>query len=119
MGWLVLMFFQSSAALGQYGGSGIKGIVTISANCPIVSLDPEWQEICKDRPFETTLVVSLEGTEIGEFDSYNDGTFRVPLPPGHYTIASAGEDPYQRCDAKVDVEEGRYTEVTVLCSTGT
>ncbi len=100
--------------------SGIRGTATLGPNCPVMRDDAEWQEHCKDRPFQGTLIIR-EGSTLREATRVQtdpDGGFKVRLRPGHYTIVTGGDTSYPRCDTEVDVEPGKFKKVGVQCDTG-
>jgi hypothetical protein len=65
------------------GSSGIQGTITVDIGCPHVTSTP-----CPRRPLRAQLLIrpaEAAGPAI-HADSGADGSFRVPLPPGSYTI---------------------------------
>jgi hypothetical protein len=64
--------------------SGIQGTITRGPICPVQMFnDPS----CDDQPYAGTVVVSSEiGLEVTRFTAKDDGTFRVRLSPGVYTL---------------------------------
>lgn len=99
-------------------GQGIRGIVLLGPNCPVVQEGVP----CPDTPFQTELVVtSADGLrEIKEFSSDAQGQFEISLPVGSYAIRSPQPSglPYCMTNDTVIVEEGAMTEVIVFCDTG-
>lgn len=63
--------------------SGIEGIVTIGPMCPVVQEGTP----CPDQPYQAEIVVrDSEGDQVTAFESAADGTFRLALDPGTYTL---------------------------------
>lgn len=97
--------------------SGISGLVEAGPTCPVVRPGMD----CADRPIAATIIVRFasNGLEATRFTSGMDGTFHVPLPPGAYTLQAQpagylGTPPPQN----VDVQSGRFTNVTIDYDTG-
>src|SRR5688500_17570754 len=69
------------------GTSGIHGIAMVGPTCP-VERDPPDPE-CKDRPYSGPLVVvTPDDRVVKEFESAENGTFRVTVAPGEYHVRS-------------------------------
>jgi hypothetical protein len=64
--------------------SGIQGTMTVDVGCPRVAPDTP----CPRRPLRARLVIQPAGAAAREIlaESEADGRYRVPLPPGRYTI---------------------------------
>jgi len=97
--------------------SGIYGIVTIGPITPVQKAG----EI-NSRPYKTTIIVKSENglKQIAEFNSGDDGSFKVYLKPGRYILESQKtSDPFPILKPMtVEVEENRFTEVNILFDTG-
>lgn len=100
--------------------SGITGTVLAGPQCPVITPDsgPE----CDDQPFAATVIVRSQDGErvITQFTAGVDGRFRVELPPGVYQLdPQPGESglPFSSTQ-EVNVEEGAFTELTILYDTG-
>lgn len=101
--------------------SGIRGMVTLSPTCPVVSSpganDPE---PCV-TPYAATLVVlDGENVVVTRVTSGGDGHFTVDLPPGDYVLApETGQDSYPIAQPQsVTVVGGQYAEVEINYDTG-
>ena len=97
--------------------SGIEGRVLIGPTCPVVM---EGQD-CDDRPYQATLrLLESPGAKlIGEVTSDVNGFFRVPLPPGDYTLVPESGNPLPFAEEQdVTVVDGEFTSVTVLYDSG-
>jgi len=103
---------------GPPGDSGISGIVTIGPMCPVERVDTP----CPDQPFQATIVVDdAHGKEVTRFDSGADGSFRVALAPGSYTLVPQspnGGGPPSAGEQTVEVRSGAYTDVTIQYDSG-
>lgn len=100
--------------------SGIFGQVLLGPQCPVVS--PETEEECADKPYQATVVVKTpdRSRENTRFTSDENGSFRVPLPPGDYFLEPLpGSEPFPFAKpVLVTVEPDSFTEVTILYDTG-
>ena len=99
--------------------SGIVGKVLLGPRCPVIR--PDREEECVDQPYRATFVVVTRDAmrEVARFDSSADGTFKVIVPPGDYSIVpTPGSPPYPHCGHFVKVEPNTFTEVIVRCDTG-
>jgi hypothetical protein len=97
--------------------SGIRGKVVIGPTCPVETAEMR----CRDRPYEADLeVVDGSGDVVAGVHSAKDGTFRVSVPPGTYTLRSAsgaGALPFLK-DVKVVVHAHAFTRTTVAFDSG-
>ena len=68
----------------------------------------------------TFVVENEKGAQVTSFTTDEHGQFRVPLPPGHYTVSKKGKKggPGHYGPFDVDVETGRMTKVQWECDTG-
>jgi hypothetical protein len=56
---------------------------------------------------------------LADFTTDAQGTFRVSLPPGHYSVTKKGQQKIGRCGPfDVDVVAGRMTNVEWQCDSG-
>ena len=99
-------------------GTGIAGTVTIGPMCPVVQEGTP----CPDQPFQATIVILDEdGDEVTEFESAEDGTFSLRLPPGRYTVVpqspNAGAPPVA-AEQEVEVRDGQYAHVDIQYDSG-
>ena len=63
--------------------SGVEGQVWIGPMCPVVQAGTD----CPDAPLAAELVVEDEnGRTVARGESTEDGSFRIPLPPGLYRL---------------------------------
>lgn len=70
------------------GTSGLQGVTLRGPVCPgPVRIPPDPK--CDDAPFPTPLIVSTNnGMLVARFTTAQDGTFRIGLAPGTYTLSS-------------------------------
>jgi hypothetical protein len=97
-------------------GQGIEGLLLIGPQCPVQST----QDPCPDLPYQATFEVrSRNGRPPTQVVSAQDGTFRVGLFPGFYTIHPAPGDPFPTApDQEVVVLDNEFTHVTIHFDTG-
>jgi len=98
--------------------SGITGQVLLGPMTPVMRSD----KIVPDKPFQAKIKILDEKREfITEFETDEEGKFRIPLPPGTYIISPIAPQPNlpPRPEEKtVTVEEGKFLETKVLFDTG-
>jgi hypothetical protein len=96
--------------------SGIEGQVLLGPICPVVAEGEE----CPDRPYQATLTVQTRaGRQVVQFETDQNGKFRVPLAPGEYVLhpESPGGIPYGS-DQPFTVLPGVFTRLTVTYDSG-
>jgi hypothetical protein len=116
---LVIMSACFSSGQAQSGaGTGVEGVITFSPTQP----GPIRADAPSSKPLANTTfaVANDKGAEVASFTTDEQGQFRVPLSPGHYTVSKKGKKggigKYGPFD--VDVVEGKMTRVTWECDTG-
>jgi hypothetical protein len=116
--FLVMAACFSSAQTQSGSGTGIEGVITFGPT----QAGPIRADALGSKPLaNTTFVVENEkGAEVASFTTDEQGQFRVPLPPGHYTVSKKGKKGgighYGPFD--VDVLADKMTRVTWECDTG-
>ena len=98
--------------------SGITGKALLGPMCPVVI---EGQE-CPDQPYQATITVKdLEGRKIVEFQTDEQGNFKVPLAPGEYILhPETPQDaplPFAN-EQSFTVLAGEYTRLVVQYDSG-
>ena len=98
------------------GESGVRGIVLIGPNCPVVQANSP----CPDRPFEATIqLLDEQGDVVDEVRSGADGRFTFIVAPGTYTLHSPiSSSPPSAPDQPVTVEENAFTDVVFTFDSG-
>jgi len=118
---LVLLVMSGCFSSGQTqsgSGTGIEGVITFgpTQGGPIRADTPSSKPLAN----ATFLVENEKGAEVASFTTDDQGRFRVPLTPGHYTVSKEGKKHgighYGPFD--VDVVAGRMTNVQWECDTG-
>lgn len=98
--------------------SGITGQVLLGPMTAVVRSD----KIVPDKPYQAKIKILNEKREfVTEFETDEEGKFRIPLAPGTYIISPVAPKPNlpPRPEEKtVTVEEGKYLETKVLFDTG-
>jgi hypothetical protein len=116
IGVLILVLATCTIYSPTPRGSGIEGQILLGPMCPVVQ---EGQD-CPDRPYQATLTVtSRNGVQVAQFQSDEQGRFRLSLVPGEYVLhpESPNGIPFAG-DQSFTVETGRYTQITVLYDSG-
>jgi hypothetical protein len=116
IGVLILVLATCSLYSPTPRGSGIEGQVLLGPMCPVVQQGQE----CPDQPYQATLTVkSLDGVQITQFQTDEQGRFQVPLVPGQYILHPESPNglPFAE-DRSFVVETGKYTQLTVNYDSG-
>lgn len=100
--------------------SGITGSVMLAPTCPVMRDPPEPQ--CAAKPYATVVKIYHRNNLTQPFatvKSGEDGTFKISLPPGEYSVGAGESTTLPRCDiVPATVEPTGYTSVDVPCDTG-
>jgi hypothetical protein len=115
-GVLILVLATCSIYSPTPRGSGIEGQVFIGPMCPVVQPGQD----CSDQPYHATLTVkTLDGVQITQFHTDDQGHFRIPLVPGQYILhpESPNGIPFAG-DQSFVVETGSYTQIKVQYDSG-
>ncbi len=116
----VLALVSASCASGSpaSGSSGVSGIVRIGPMCPVERAGSP----CPDKPYSTQVdVLDANANTVATTHSGSDGTFRVAVPPGSYTVAAVTPTPGglpHGSPVRVTVTEGTYSNVTLTLDSG-
>jgi hypothetical protein len=99
--------------------SGIEGRATIGPLCPVEVVGSP----CPDAPFVATITVRrADGDPVTHAETGDDGRFRIPLPPGTYTIEAEPLPPGGIARMlpvdPVTVRSGAYTTVPISFDSG-
>ena len=98
--------------------SGITGKALLGPICPVLREGEE----CPDQPYQATITVNnLKGRKIVQFQTDDDGNFKVSLSPGEYILNPETPDgmpfPYAS-EQHFTVHTGEYTRLIVLYDSG-
>jgi hypothetical protein len=98
------------------GDTGIRGVVLAGPQCPVVTEASP----CPDLPVQATVVATdANGSVVARADSDARGRFRMPAPPGTYTLTVEGLTGIEFAKpTTVTVSAGRFVSVTVSVDTG-
>ncbi|HJQ14918.1 MAG TPA: hypothetical protein VJ830_09235 [Anaerolineales bacterium] len=116
IGMLILVLATCTLYSPTPRGSGIEGQVLLGPMCPVV----QEGQACPDQPYQATLTItSQNGVQAAQFQSDEQGRFRVSLVPGEYILhpESPNGVPFAS-DQSFIVETGRYTLITVYYDSG-
>ncbi|MEV6940812.1 carboxypeptidase-like regulatory domain-containing protein [Streptomyces sp. NPDC051172] len=99
--------------------SGIKGRTMVDGGCPMA----REHSPCPDRPLSARLTITsgAPARKVAETTSDADGRFRVPLPPGTYTVHPAnltGAVAPIPQPVTVRVTNGRFTDIVIPFDSG-
>jgi hypothetical protein len=94
--------------------SGIQGKAIYGPTCPVQRVGgPSCQ-----RPYSGEIVIRQGDRTVTTIRSAADGTFRVALPPGAYTISSAGTGLPIVKPFDVTIKPHAFTAITVMFDSG-
>jgi hypothetical protein len=118
---LVVLLLAATVACGNGSAgdsdSGIEGRVTIGPQCPVEQMGSP----CPDAPYEALITVTWNGDTVEQTRSNTDGTFRIPLDPGTYSVVAGPVDgssmPFGR-EVEVVVKPGTLTHVDLSVDSG-
>jgi hypothetical protein len=100
------------------GDSGIRGIVLIGPQCPVVREG----EDCPDKPFQAIIGIrDAAGRAIASTASGVDGRFEIALPAGTYLLVARPPTDTTipaPVEISVVVEPSRFTEIVVSMDSG-
>ncbi len=96
--------------------SGIEGQALIGPTCPVQRQDSP----CPDQPYQASIqVLGADRELVLEFQTDAQGSFRVELEPGTYTLVPLSPGVLPRAEEQVvQVEAGRFTEVIIQYDSG-
>jgi hypothetical protein len=99
--------------------SGITGVAVVDGGCPVVRQDSP----CPDRPLLARLTVTEAASGIVVVSAETDpaGHFRIPLPPGEYTVRAtnpSGAPLPRAAPVSATIASGRYTTLTIRFDSG-
>ncbi|HEX7975159.1 MAG TPA: carboxypeptidase-like regulatory domain-containing protein [Anaerolineales bacterium] len=99
------------------GDSGIEGQALIGPACPGPA---RLEQPCPDKPYQGTFsVLDPASQQVARFQTGSDGKFRVPLPPGTYTLHAETTAAYPRTsDQAVTVRLGQFTHIDITFDSG-
>jgi hypothetical protein len=97
---------------------GIEGTVTEGPMCP--GPVPIGNNPCPDQPYQTSIaIIDTNKKQIELISTDHNGYFKILLPPGIYTLHPEPGEPFPiASDQTVLVEDGQYTQVTIIYDTG-
>ena len=99
------------------GSAGIQGQVLLGPMCPV----EQEGSPCPDKPIEAEITVAdEEGKTVATGRSEADGTYRIPLPPGSYTVVAKQSDGPLGLGEPIAVEvpAGVFVHVNLLVDSG-
>jgi Carboxypeptidase regulatory-like domain len=119
---IAVAFSVSACANASTGGtsagtSGIQGKVLLGPMCPVLQSGSP----CPDRPIEADITVTaLDGKVVATGHSDTDGSYRISLGPGSYTVTAKrpGGAFGASKPATVEVTADSYVRLDVLVDSG-
>ena len=111
--------FEIAKRPSALASSGVQGTVALGPTCPVERTPPD--PACADKPYSTTVTARAVGSNavVATTKSGADGSFRMDLAPGAYTLTAQGGAVMPSCVAvTVSVAPGLYAPVNVSCDTG-
>lgn len=94
----------------------VEGTVTIGPMCPVVQENVP----CPDQPFQGTFsVFAADGGKVTEFQTDEQGKFRVELPSGDYVLHLESPKPMRTAkDIPFKVDENKFTLLDITLDSG-
>jgi hypothetical protein len=98
-------------------GSGLEGVIVVSPARP----GPTREGVSDSAPLANVAFMVRKGeTTVASFTTDEKGSFRISLPPGHYSVSRNA--PSTRIGHfgpfEADVVEGQFTNVNWTCDSG-
>ena len=116
LGWALAGCASSAAA--ATADTGVTGVVTVGPTCPVERINSP----CPPRRAAAAVIVSDQsGVEVTRFVSGTDGSFKVQLKPGRYTLVGTSNSPGglpRPIPVNVVVVAGSFTVVNVEFDSG-
>jgi hypothetical protein len=114
--WLPLLLAACAANPTPPSNSGIEGQILIGPMCPVIQAGTP----CPDQPYQATLLVlDSGGHRVTEVQSDALGQFKLPLPPGDYTLVPQSPDGFTHAaEQHVTVVAGQYALVSIVYDSG-
>jgi hypothetical protein len=111
---LIAPFFAAVCLLAASAGastgtSGLYGKVTRGPITPICTAE----QPCSGPAANTTLVFSLAGQDVARTRTHADGTYRVALAPGTYTVRALATRPIEPVKAWVRRDHFRKVDFSI------
>jgi len=95
--------------------SGIEGTAAMGPVCPVVQENVP----CPDQPFQGTFTVFAAGGKVTEFQTDEQGRFRISLAAGDYVLRLESPKPMRAAkDIPFKVEENKYTLLDITLDSG-
>jgi hypothetical protein len=109
---LAALCLVGASAQASTTKSGLYGDVTRGPITPICTAE----QPCSAPAANTTLAFSLSGNEVGRTRTRADGTYRIALAPGTYTVRALATRPIE--PVKAWVRRGHFRKVDFSIDTG-
>jgi carboxypeptidase family protein len=117
LGFLLVGCATSAGGDRPGGTGGIEGKVLLGPMCPVQQVNSP----CPDKPIEADITVTTsDGKTVATGRSDADGTYRISLPPGSYTVVAkrAGGEFGSGKPVSVDVSGGTFVHVNLVVDSG-
>jgi hypothetical protein len=113
---LFVLLLAACLPTPQPSDSGIEGVVTIGPICPVVQENVP----CPDQPYPAALtVLTASGKKVTQFQTDQQGRFRVDLAPGDYVLHPESPNglPFAE-DIPFRVDAHKFTRLEVSYDSG-
>lgn len=113
---LFFLFLTACLQTPQPLDSGIEGKVMIGPMCPVMQEDVP----CPDQPYQAMLtILSMSGEKITQFQTDENGHFRVELAAGDYVLHPESPNglPFAK-DIPFTVNEHKFTLLEINYDSG-
>lgn len=106
-----------ASLVGSGRGAGIVGKVLLGPMCPVQQAGSP----CPDKPIEAEIIVTnADGKTVATGNSDANGTYRISLPPGTYTVVAKGPNGAFESGkpVTVTVPAGTFVHLNLLVDSG-
>ena len=86
---LALLVACGEGSAGDRPSGGVEGFVTIGPQCPVLQEGSP----CPDAPFAARVQILEHGNVVAAGRSGDDGSFRIAVEPGNYTLHAEPLEP--------------------------
>ncbi len=112
----ILFILMGACSSRTPADTGVEGLVYIGPVCPVVQVNNP----CPDKPYQASFtILNTTGKKITKFTTLADGSFKVPLAAGKYTLHPDSPNGITHAaDQPFTVVKGQYIRLTITFDSG-